>query len=272
MVSVVTFDNEDFAVRDESADSSEHPLRRWASLSLRLLLLGTLTPVVASVALVTAVLGKSFSSRLSAFVIPHVMGLLDSRLRDVRKECLKSIHGKVIDVGCAHGGYLSYYSSNAERLRRIVMLEPNVHHNRRLQENINRCRAQNPRMKDVEIVVENRFLEDLPASEDGTFDWVVLGNVMCEIPFPSAAVRELDRLLRRGGRVYFCEHIAHEQGTWMRFAQDVLNPWWYRASDGCNINRCTVHTLQSMGWRLQYWSFMRQSIAPMVVGIAVKDS
>ena len=262
MTSVVSFDGEDFAVQEFSD--------LWSSVLLSVL--GILSPLLMPVAVLAEVVGKPFTSRLSALFLPRVMDFIDSRLREVRSQCLKSIRGKVIDVGCAHGAYLRYYSTSAERLRTIIMLEPNVHHNRRLQQNIQRCRAQNPRMKDVEIVIENRFLEDLPSSEDATFDWVVLGNVLCEIPNPAAALDEIDRLLRRGGRVFFCEHIAHEPGSWMRLLQEVLNPWWSRISDGCNLNRCTLHTLRSKGWRMQHWSFMRRSLVPMVVGIAVKDN
>ena len=270
MASVVTFDDEDFSVQDE--EPSDHPYYLWSSFLLNLILLGTLAPILCPAAVLAIIVGKPFTSRLSAMFLPWVMNLVDKRLRDVRIQCLKSIHGKIVDVGCAHGGYLGYYSSNAERLKRIVMLEPNVHHNHRLQENIIQCRARNPRMNDVEIVVENRFLEDMPASEDGTFDWVVLGNVLCEVPSPTAAVNEVDRLVKRGGRVFFCEHIAHEPGTWMRFLQEALTPFWSRVSDGCHLNRCTLHTLQSKGWRLQHWTFMRRSLVPMVVGIAVKES
>ena len=271
MASTVIFDDEEFTVEEEPS-RPETALHLFSQTAIHLVLLGVLTPVLAPVAGMAILLGKPFTSRLSAFWLPRVMGFVDSRLRAARSQCLKSVQGKVIDVGCAHGGYLSYYSKNADKLRHITMLEPNALHNRNLHENIERCRALNPRMREVEIVVSNRFLEDLPPEENETYDWVILGNVMCEIPQPTAAVLEIDRLLKKGGRAYFCEHVAHEQGTWMRFLQEMLSPLWVHVSDGCNLNRCSLHTLQSQGWRMHHWSFMRNSIVPMKVGLAVKNT
>jgi len=41
-------------------------------------------------------------------------------------------------------------------------------------------------------------------------DWIILGNVLCEIPDVDEALRILDRLLKPGGRVYYSEHVRFQ--------------------------------------------------------------
>ena len=38
-------------------------------------------------------------------------------------------------------------------------------------------------------------------------DWIILGNVLCELPEPEQQLRLLDSLLKPGGRVIFSEHV-----------------------------------------------------------------
>jgi SAM-dependent methyltransferase len=232
-----------------------------------------LLPVIALITLAALIFGKTVTAPLSALFIPFVMNKLDVMLTDERTELLKSIHGKVLDVGCAHGGYLKYYVKNGSAIEKLVMLEPNTHHNASLLHNIQLARLEKSEsLLHTDIQIENRFLEDIPSSENGTFDWIILGNVMCEVPSPYSALTEVKRLLKDSGRVYFCEHIAHTKGTWLRWVQNLVNPWWVCVSDGCNINRSTLDTMRSLGWSLSYKEHGAHTLAPIMIGIAVKTA
>jgi ubiquinone/menaquinone biosynthesis C-methylase UbiE len=46
--------------------------------------------------------------------------------------------------------------------------------------------------------------------EDESFDTVTLVYVLCTVPDPGAALREIARVLRPGGRLLFIEHVRGE--------------------------------------------------------------
>jgi len=114
------------------------------------------------------------------------------------------------------------------------------------------------------------------------FDWIVVGNVLCEVPNPHAVVAHVDRLLKPGGNVYFSEHHAHPDGTWARALQEAVNPWWCVVSDGCNCNRPTTW-MQQFGpgkgtrtngrrWDVRQWTVDMNILAPFVIGVARKPT
>jgi SAM-dependent methyltransferase len=43
--------------------------------------------------------------------------------------------------------------------------------------------------------------------------YIVLGNVMCEVPDQMSFLRDLDRVLKPGGKIIFQEHIRERDGT-----------------------------------------------------------
>ncbi|CAD7971255.1 unnamed protein product [Amoebophrya sp. A25] len=110
----------------------------------------------------------------------------------------------------------------------------------------------------VEIVGE--FLSEFrrQKGEDFSVDWIILGNVLCEVPDPQEIVRDLDALLRPGGFVYFSEHVGYlPKNSWHRWRQDIIAPWWQRVSDGCNCNRDTLEIMNSAApsWDIQSFEF-----------------
>lgn len=56
--------------------------------------------------------------------------------------------------------------------------------------------------------------------------------------------------------------------------QDWMNGWWVTISDGCNCNRTTLQTIQSVkGWQVEWWDLEYDAppnLDRMAVGIATK--
>ena len=210
---------------------------------------------------------KQLSARFAAIAVPRVMALIDARFAAVRREQLKGIKGRVLDVGAGGGGYLKYLAARGSGVTELVELEPNVH----LHSAIRRTIAEvSPLPFPVSVVGE--VLEDMRG--DRSFDSILLGNVLCEIPDVGAALAEMDRLLKEGGRVYFCEHIR--SSGWLGAVQDCLNWWWVTVSDGCNCNRRTLEVIQAQpSWSVAHWAFPAAVAMPLIqdfiVGIAVKE-
>ena len=80
-------------------------------------------------------------------------------------------------------------------------------------------------------------------------DTVVVTYTLCTIPDAQRALRGMQRVLRPGGKLLFCEHgVAPDDGV--RRWQDRLNPTWRRFSGGCSINKDIPGILESSGFRI----------------------
>jgi len=115
------------------------------------------------------------------------------------------------------------------------------------------------------------FAETVPAE---SLDWIILGNVLCEVPHPAKEIKLLDSLLKPGGRVYFCEHVQAPVGTWRYYLQKLVARWWVRIADGCNCDRPSVETMKAVtDWEIEHWTFFEGIFpwnAQFELGLAVK--
>jgi SAM-dependent methyltransferase len=105
------------------------------------------------------------------------------------------------------------------------------------------------------------------------FDWVIFGNVLCEVDSQQSTLIHIHKLLKPGGHVYFSEHVAAPRDTRARQIQDCCNPLWSRISGGCNCNRDSLHALEGMAeWEVVSWemSHIKVMFGPFVMGLAQK--
>ena len=79
---------------------------------------------------------------------------------------------------------------------------------------------------------------------DNSFDTVGFTYVLCTVPEPDAALREIARVLKPGGRLLFLEHVRSPEPGLARW-QDRLHGAWYVFGHGCNCNRDTLATLEA---------------------------
>jgi SAM-dependent methyltransferase len=84
---------------------------------------------------------------------------------------------------------------------------------------------------------------------DASADAVLCTWSLCTIPDPVAAVREMRRVLRPGGRLHFVEH-GRSPDEGVRRWQDRLNGIQQRMAGGCNLNRDIPAILTAGGMRI----------------------
>jgi SAM-dependent methyltransferase len=82
------------------------------------------------------------------------MTVLDKAFANVKKELLKGVHGRVLDVGCGGGNWLKYFGAATS----VTELEPNPYLIPKIEESVAAFRSQNP---NIEIEVVNKFVHEL---------------------------------------------------------------------------------------------------------------
>jgi len=75
--------------------------------------------------------------------------------------------------------------------------------------------------------------------EAGEFDAVVATKVFCSLTEPTAALREVSRVLAPGGRFGFVEHVAADRGSFLEAQQILLDPLQQVLAGNCHLHRDT---------------------------------
>jgi len=147
-------------------------------------------------------------------------------LREMRRELLAQASGRTLELGAGTGLNADLYP---ESVTELVLTEPD-------RFMASKLRAKHPAAEVIEAPAES-----LPF-EDDSFDTVALTLVLCTVPDPPAALREVARVLKPGGRFLFLEHVRADEPKLARW-QDRLHGPWYLFGDGCHCNRNTLETI-----------------------------
>jgi len=107
--------------------------------------------------------------------------------------------------------------------------------------------------------------------DDAAFDAVVMTWTLCSIPNPIAALIEMRRVLKPGGRLLFVEHGLSPEIRIARW-QHRLTPYWRRVCGGCHLDRQMDDLIRAAGFQVDAvetgymngpkpWTFMFQGRA-----------
>jgi SAM-dependent methyltransferase len=97
--------------------------------------------------------------------------------------------------------------------------------------------------------------------------------VLCTVDDPEAAVAEVARVLKPGGRLIFLEHVRAQDPGLAKW-QDRLHPLWVRFGHGCHCNRPTLDTIEASPLRVESHRRGRipkapPIVRPLITGMAV---
>ena len=172
-------------------------------------------------------------------VLPYLLDLACglAPVREQRAKVVPQARGRVLEIGIGTGLNLEHYDK--AKLTALVGLDPNAE-----LKGLARKRAQRAGV-DAELV--SLSAEGIPFGDE-EFDTVVVTYSLCTIPDPLAALREMRRVLKPGGRLLFCEHgLAPEESV--RRWQRRLNPLWSTLAGGCHLDRDVPALLREAGFR-----------------------
>ena len=186
-------------------------------------------------------------------------------LRSWRADLLGGLSGEVVEIGAGTGLNLAHYPDTVTRL---VLTEPDPHMRDRLAPRVAGHTTAFP------IEVTDSGVDSLP-HEDEAFDVVVSTLVLCSVPDHEAALTEIHRVLRPGGRLVYLEHVAAYENPKRHKWQRRIEPIWKRLAGNCHLTRHTDQAITDAGFELEEArrESMRQSppfVRVTVRGVALK--
>jgi ubiquinone/menaquinone biosynthesis C-methylase UbiE len=175
----------------------------------------------------------------SDFILPRLIDLAmrNKQLVPFRERVIGAAEGRVLEIGVGSGKNLPFYRTPA---REVLALEPAA----RL---VTMARSA-PRATGVPVNFLKASAEAIPL-DNHSVDTIVTTWTLCSIPDAAAALAEMRRVLRPGGKLLFAEHgLAPDAGV--RRWQDRLTPVWRRISGGCHLNRPIRAIIEGAGFRI----------------------
>lgn len=145
----------------------------------------------------------------------------------LKDDLIGGLSGTVLEIGAGTGRNFARLARSAE----WIGLEPD----RRVHA---RLRASAERHGHKEATILDAPAEAIPLDDDSV-DAVVSTVVLCSVDDQDAALAEVTRVLRPGGRLVFFEHVAAPVGTWTRRLQRMWAPFSRRFDKGCDPIRDT---------------------------------
>jgi ubiquinone/menaquinone biosynthesis C-methylase UbiE len=168
----------------------------------------------------------------------------------------------VLEIGAGTGLNLPHYPAAVDEL---VLTEPDPGMAARLRRRTAGREGAAASVRVVPAPAESLWLPD------AAFDTVVSTMVLCTVPDPAAALAEVARVLRPGGRLVLVEHVLSPTSARLARLQRRLARPWAAFAAGCRCDQDTVGLLSGAGWdvtglRTAAWRGMPRIVRPLVVG------
>ncbi|KFJ90138.1 phospholipid methyltransferase [Pseudomonas sp. 1-7] len=160
-------------------------------------------------------------------ILPHLIDFACGMgaVMKARSQLVPQARGRVLEIGIGSGLNLSFY--DPQRVEVVVGVDPSAAMQRLARERAARCQVP------VEMIALE--LGQIQA-EDASFDDIVCTFTLCTIPDALAALKEMRRVLKAGGRLLFCEHGLAPDLPVVRW-QKRLTPLWKPLAGGCHLDR-----------------------------------
>jgi ubiquinone/menaquinone biosynthesis C-methylase UbiE len=154
-----------------------------------------------------------------------------------REKIVPLAGGMVLEIGIGSGLNIPFY--NPEKVQHLWGIDPS--------REMWAIAGKNARKHHLDVEFIESAAESIPLDDDSA-DTVVMTYTLCTIPDVPAALEEMRRVLKPGGKLLFCEH-GEAPDAGVRRWQNRINPLWNRLGGGCNLNRPIPRLLETSGFR-----------------------
>jgi ubiquinone/menaquinone biosynthesis C-methylase UbiE len=177
----------------------------------------------------------SIGERLFAALYDPLTGRWEERHgAALKRPLLAHARGRTLEIGVGTGRSFPHYAGIDE----LVGVEPSEPMRKRA-----RRRAEE---LGLQVTLHGAPAEALPF-EDQSFETVVTLAVLCTVRDPVRALAEIRRVLRRGGRFVFLEHVRSDEPRLAHWQDRLDRPWGWVAG-GCHPNRDTLAAIDAAGF------------------------
>ncbi|XP_052819106.1 thiol S-methyltransferase METTL7B-like [Mya arenaria] len=211
--------------------------------------------------------------RMFAWFMDRVTNRMNRGLYKYKTEVFQYVHKhkrdvnhdlKVLEVGAGTAANLQFLPDNTS----LTCLDPNPHFVGYIKSNL----KKNDKVVEAEIVTG--FAENMPF-EDKQFDVVICTLVLCSVKDVDDCLKEIKRVLVKGGIFVSVEHVADKEKSLTWYVQGIANPFHRWLGDGCEARRNTRNNIEKAGFSevvlenirpksLPFW------IRPCIMGYARK--
>jgi ubiquinone/menaquinone biosynthesis C-methylase UbiE len=159
--------------------------------------------------------------------------LVERRFKPWRQRLWSMVSaGGVLEIGVGTGKNMPYYSEGA----RVTAVD--------LSDGMLEQARERAARDGVKVDLHEMDAQGL-GFEENSFDTAMATFVFCSVPDPVQGLRELNRVVKPGGRILLLDHVRVDRPIIGRL-MDLLNPLIVRLS-GANINRRTVDNVRRAG-------------------------
>ncbi len=182
-----------------------------------------------------------------------IQGMERTHFSAVRKSLLPEVEGNLLEIGAGTGANLPYLDRKGQK----IFLEYNPWMMKQ---------ALKKSLKQLgEPVIGSG--SELPF-RDHSFDTVLVTLVLCSVGNLPLTAKEIERVLKPGGKLLVLEHVKSEK-RWMAAFQRTITPLWKHLADGCHLDRDTDGELQKAFRKREQNRFEIQN-TPFIYGVYKK--